>query len=294
MELKNLITFQTILDEGSFTAAADKLGYTQSTITFQIDQLEQELSVKLFERIGRKMVLTAAGKELIPYVAEVMASVGKLRYVGKGLLDCEGELHIGVAETFLSYKLPDALKQFVNQAPKAKLFIHSMNCYEIRNHLVSGALDVGVFYSDIGGIGENLVLNNIASYPITLIASPTTAKKFSDFTTPGQQIQIPLIINEPNCIFRQIFEKYLAENGICLDHTIELGSIATIKRLVINDVGISFLPRFTVEEELHNGSLVEIPTNVAHGELTITCAYHKNKWVSPLLQLFVDCVRTIQ
>ncbi len=290
MELKNLMTFQTILEEGSFTAAADKLGYTQSTITFQIDQLEQALSMKLFERIGRKMVLTAAGKELIPYVAEVLSSVDKLYCVGKEVQDCEGALHIGVAETFLCYKLPDLLKEFIRQAPKAKLFIHSMNCYEIRNQLVDGTLDVGIFYSDIGGIGDNLILRDIGSYPISLVASPSNAEKFSDFTTPGQQIQIPLIINEPNCIFRQIFEGYLKERGICLDHTIELGSIETIKQLVISGLGISFLPRFTVERELQNGSLAEIPTNVRHRDLTIVCAHHKNKWISPLLRLFCNCI----
>jgi len=62
------------------------------------------------------------------------------------------------------------------------------------------------------------------------VASPGTAQRFSDFTTPEQQLSIPLIINEPNCIFRQIFEEYLNDNSIILDHTIELGSIATIKK----------------------------------------------------------------
>ncbi len=290
MELKYLTTFKTIVEEGSFTAAAEKLNYTQSTITFQIDQLEQELSVKLFEKVGRKMVLTSAGKELLPFVSEVFDAVSKLHYLDKDIAECEGELHIGVAETFLCYKLPKALKSFVKIAPKAKLYINSMNCYEIRNQLISGALDVGIFYQDIGGYNDSLAVTPIQSYPITLVASPNTAKRFSDFTTRNQQHKIPLIINEPNCIFRQIFEKYLKDNGICLDHTIELGSIATIKSLVQNDVGVSFLPKFTVDEELKNGTLVEIKTNVEHNSLTIACGYHKNKWLSPLIKEFVKCI----
>ena len=63
MELKYLQTFRTIVDEGGFSKAAKKLNYTQSTITFQIGQLEQELSVRLFEKIGRTMVLTKAGEQ---------------------------------------------------------------------------------------------------------------------------------------------------------------------------------------------------------------------------------------
>ncbi len=290
MELKYLATFKTIVEEGSFTAAAEKLHYTQSTITFQIDQLERELSVKLFEKVGRKMVLTYAGREFIPRVNEVLGAVGKLYYLNKDVSECEGELHVGVAETYLCYKLPEILKVFVNKAPKARLFIHSMNCYEIRNQLIDGTLDVGVFYKDIGGCRDSLTIKPIESFDITLVASPDTKKRFSDFTTPNSHHKIPLIINEPNCIFRQIFEKYLKDNGIVLDHTIELGSIATIKSLVQNDVGVSFLPKFVVENEIRDGSLAEIETNIEHNKLTIVCGYHKNKWISPLMQLFLDCL----
>lgn len=288
MELKNLWTFKTIVETGSFTAAADKLNYTQSTITFQIDQLEKELGVDLFEKVGRKMMLTSAGKEFIPYVENVFGAVEKMKYFDKSLEECQGELHIGVAETYLSYKLPEALKKFVNKAPKAKLYIESMNCYEIRNKLISGDLDMGIFYKDVGGLGDNLVIHTLGTYPVSLVASPDTAKRFSDFKTPDRQMQIPLIINEPNCIFRQIFEKYLQETSIILDHTIELGSIATIKNLVKNDVGVSFLPKFTVEQDLENGDLTEIETDVDHREISIACGYHKNKWISPLMQLLVD------
>ncbi len=290
MELKYLTTFKTIIEEGSFTAAAEKLHYTQSTITFQIDQIEQELSVKLFEKVGRKMVLTSAGKEFLPRANEVLEAVNKLRYLGGDVAECEGELHIGAAETYLCYKLPQKLREFVAKAPKAKLNIQTMNCYEIRNALVAGELDIGIFYSDVGGLGDSLIIKPLASFEVVLVASPNTAKRFSDFKTPNKQHKIPLIINEPNCIFRQIFEKYLQDNGIILDHTIELGSIATIKNLVQNDVGVSFLPKFTVENELKNGLLTEIETNVEHNKLTIACGYHKNKWISPLMQLFLDCM----
>ena len=73
-----------------------------------------------------------------------------------------------------------------------------------------------------------------------------------------------------------------------LDHTIELWSIPTIKNLVRNNVGISFLPRFAVQEELDNGELVEIPTEVANANISAVCGHHKNKWMSPLMQLFID------
>ena len=112
MELKYLYTFYVIVEEGGFTRAAKRLNYTQSTITFQIGQLEQELSIQLFERIGRKMVLTKAGEGLVPYVEEVLNSVDRLRNFEEDLTSWKGDLRVGVGETILSYKLPPVLKAF--------------------------------------------------------------------------------------------------------------------------------------------------------------------------------------
>ena len=288
MELKYLNTFRVIVEEGSFTRAAERLNYTQSTITFQIGQLEQELSSRLFERIGRRMTLTKAGERLIPYVEEVMDSVDRLRNFQEDLTSWKGELRIGVGETLLSYKLPSVLKAFHRKAPDARLFLRSMNCYDIRDELMAGTLDIGVFYHDIGGIGTSLTTVPMKTYPLALVASQGVKERCPDFITPNQQLPVPFIINEPTCVFRQIFEGYLKEKSILLDHTIELWSIETIKRLVQSDVGVTFLPRFTVREELKKGTLAEIPTELSDTAVTAVCGYHKNKWVSPLMGLFVE------
>lgn len=287
MELKYLITFKAIVEEGGFTKAAKRLNYTQSTITFQIGQLEQELSAKLFERIGRRMVLTKAGERLLPYVEDVLNSVDRLQNFEEDLTSWKGDLKIGIGETLLSYKIPPILKVFHEQAPNARLFLRSMNCYDIRDELIAGSLDMGVFYHDIGGVGTNLVTKPLKAYKMALIASPTIKESFPDFITPNQKIPIPFLINEPNCIFRQIFEQYLREKSILMDHTIELWSIQTIKQLVQNDVGITYLPKFAVEQELKQGTLSEIPTELSDTTITAVCGYHKNKWVSPLMQLFL-------
>lgn len=293
MELKYLNTFRTIVAEGSFTKAAEQLNYTQSTITFQIGQLEQELSAKFFERIGRRMVLTEAGKRLVPYVEDVLNAVDRLRNFQEDLSNWKGELKIGVGETLLSYKIPPVLKAFHAKAPNARLFLQSMNCYDIRDELIAGTLDMGIFYHDIGGLGTSLTTIPLKSYPLSLVSSPATKERFPDFITPGQHIPVPLIINEPNCIFRQIFEQYLREKSILLDHTIELWSIQTIKQLVQSDVGISYLPTFAVQQELEQGVLVEIPTELSDTTITAVCGYHKNKWVSPLMQLFLELCETM-
>lgn len=288
MELKYLRTFRTVVNEGGFNRAAEKLNYTQSTITFQIGQLEQELSVPLFEKIGRRMVLTKAGEQLVPYVDEILQSVDKLRFFQADLSQCQGSLTIGVGETLLCYRLPALLKEFHQRAPNARLFLRSMNCYDIRDALLSGALDLGLFYEDVGGFGSQLTVQPMGAYSMSLVASPETKKRCPDFITPDRTIPVPFLINEKNCIFRQIFESYLQENSILLDHTIELWSVPTIINLVKNDVGISFLPTFTVQSELDSGALEAIPTGLAARTITAVCGRHKNKWISPLMRLFLE------
>lgn len=288
MDLKYLNTFRVIVEEGGFSKAAERLNYTQSTITFQIAQLEQELSTRLFEKIGRKMALTKAGERLIPYVDDVFASVDRLWSFEEDLAACQGSLHIGVAETQMCYRLPPVLKAFHKRAPKVRLFLRSMNCYDIRDELMAGTLDLGIFYNWVGGFDASLTTYPFGTYPLALVASPERKRQYPDFITPEQRIPIPLIINEPNCVFRQIFEQYLREKSILLDHTIELWSIPTIKNLVENDVGISYLPRFAVQAELDSGALAEIQTGLSHRTISAVCGHHKNKWISPLMQLFLD------
>ena len=293
MELKYLNTFQTIVGEGSFSKAAEKLSYTQSTITFQIGQLEQALGAKLFEKLGRRMVLTKAGEQLLPYVRDVLGAVEKLQYFACDLDQCQGELRVGVAESLLCYQMPEMLGEFYSRAPKARLFLQSMNCYDIRDALLKGDLDLGLFYDWVGGFGAQLTTMPLGSYPQVLVASPAIGARFGDFTTPDQTIPLPLILNERNSVFRKIFEEYLRQRSIRLDHTIELWSIPTIKKLVQHDMGVSYLPRFTVEEELAQGSLVALAEEVPDRSITAVCGYHKNKWVSPLMTLFMELLHQV-
>lgn len=294
MDLKYLRTFQTVVQEGGFTKAAERLNYTQSTITFQMSQLEQELGAALFEKIGRRMVLSQAGRQLVPYAAEVLAAVDKMQNFQADVAECQGDLHIGLGETLLCYKMPPVLQEFHQRAPRARLFLRSITCCEIRDELLRGSLDLGLFYEDIGGFGSSLQTIPLGVYPLALVAAPTVKEQFADFSTPDQTLPLPFIIDEPDCVFRQIFEEYLQRKQIRLDHTIELWSIPTIKNLVAGGLGFSFLPRFTVEEDLAAGRLAEIALDwsvLPAAELRAVCGLHKNKWVSPLMQLFIDLCR---
>lgn len=286
MDLRRFITLKTVVEEGSFLRASQKLCCTQSTVTFHIQQLEQEFSVQLFEKIGRRMCLTREGKKLLPPIYELTRVMDTLREAAKKESDPDGELRVVSGETLLSYRMPQVLQRFRQRAPKVRLSLQSLNCYVIRDALLNDEADVGVFYR----VGNDDALNRreLGEQLLVLVASPQIADV--DFTEPGRHNACSFIINEPQCVFRQIFESTLRQRRITVENTIELISIESIKRCVAANIGVSYLPRFTVANELASGELIELPFGEQSQTITAMCAHHAGKAVSPAMHIFIQCV----
>lgn len=290
MDLKYFITLKTILQEGSFQKAASKLSYTQSTVTSQIKSLEAELGVKLFEKIGRNMVLTQAGKDVLPHIDVVVESVNKIKNYGKSNKELGGKLKIAIAESLLSYKMQDVLKEFKLMAPKVELTFTSVNCYILQNAIIYGDIDIGVYY-DIGK-HNSVTTDKLGAFSLALVCSPDLNMDKRDFITPNQNKDLTLIGLEKQSINREIFEKYMKDKNINLNNIIELYSIETIKKSVAGNLGVAYLPRFTVKDELKKGALVELETSIPNKKITAQCVYHKNKWLSPAMKLFIKLVKS--
>lgn len=286
MDLRRFITFKTIVEEGSFAQAARKLCCTQSTVTFQIQQLEQELAYPVFEKVGRRMVLTPAGKLLLPRVRELTRVLEGIRQISTSEKVVAGDLRVMVGETLLAYKMPEVLKLFRLKAPKVRLSLQSVNCYVIRDSLLNDNTDLGVFYRV--GHDDALQIESFGQQELVLVASLQFPD--FDFTQYEQHIPVSFIINEPQCVFRQIFESTLRERKITLENTIELWSIESIKKCVAGNLGISFLPRFTVLRELESGELKELPFSTLPLSITALCAHHAGRTVSPAMKIFIDCM----
>lgn len=285
MELKYLNTVKTILETGSFQNAARKLNYTQSTVTFQIQQLEQKLNVKLFEKIGRKMVMTQAGKDIMPYIETILDTACQLSNYGKSVGELTGTLKVGFPESLLVYKMPMVLAKFRKAAPNVQLSLQIANCYEINDAIAKGSLDVGIHYT----IKPNpvIVTEKILSYPFALIAAPVLSKKEQDFIHSGQLKETSLIYSDVDCVYEELFNKYLNSKSIIMNSRILIQSIEAIKLCVMSNIGVAFLPRFTVEKELAEQKLQEIKTDMKEPEIFSMISYHKNKWISPAMELFV-------
>lgn len=290
MDIKYLKTFKAILESGSFQKAAEQLNYAQSTVTLQIQFIEQELSVKLFDKIGRKMELTQAGKDLLPYIDTILESVQQMENYNKEERELKGTLRVAMPETLLTYKMQPVLKKFRQRAPHVKLSLETANCYVIREEIMSGNIDMGIHY-DIGGYGNSVITEPLRRYPLSLIASPDLDEKESDFMEKGQRKNSCLLILDRKSIYHKILEEYLRRCDIVMNGEMEIGSAEAVKRSAASNLGIGFLPRFAVENQLKKGEVKELRTNLKENEITAVCIRHKNKWLTPAMSLFVRVLK---
>lgn len=292
MDLRYLQTFKEIIRQGGFSKAAQKLAYTQSTITFHVAQLEKELHTALFEKAGRRMVLTKAGEEFIPYVEEVLAAVEKMKNFQTDLAECKGTLRLGAPELLLCFRLPALLKEFHQQAPKVHLYLQSMSSRNVQKALKEDRIDIGLFYLNKQEVDENLTWKKGSTHPLVLCGSPHLLRKYPHFSALHQEYPLLSAIVQPMPgSLGEKFKDYLEERDIHLGNMIEIRSTQTIINLVKNDVGICYLPEFVVEEEVRRGTLMELETDRSAEPIVSAYGYRTNKWISPAMQLFLEILK---
>ena len=290
MKTQNLITFKTILEMGSFQKAADKLGYTQSTITFQIKQLEDELALKLFEKIGRHMELTQAGKDIMPYVDMILQGTEQISNYGKSLSEISGSLKIAVPDSILIYNLQPFLQAFAHEAPHVQIIINSIQSGEINQAIVNGAAEIGI-NCEKENYPDTVIHKKLGKYKAVLVASPFADRNQLDFITPHQRKPLSLICNEPDGYYQIDIDKYLDEKDIILNAPMQVQSIEAVKRCVMNNLGIAVVPTYSIGEELKNGALLPIKTELEDKTYNSFYVYHRNKWMSPQMQLALDLIK---
>lgn len=287
MNTKNLITLKTILETGSFQNAADKLNYTQSTVTFQMKQLEEELSIKLFEKIGRKMELTQAGKDILPYVETILQATEQINNYGKSLSEITGTLRLAIPDSILIYNMQSLIQAFLHKAPNIQLVINSLPSDEINHAIINGIADIGID-CDKGNYPDTIIHKLLSPFRACLVAAPFADTKELDFISPHQRKSLSMICNEPNSNYQRGITEYLERKDIILNPYMKMQSIEAVKRSVMNNLGIAYVPIFAIREELKNGSLIQIKTELDERMYTSVCVYHKNKWISPQMQLVLQ------
>ena len=290
MESKHLFTFLVVVEAGSFTRAAQKLDYAQSSITAQIQALELELGQPLFDRISKKIILTDAGRRLLPYAQEI----SRIHTMAQDALcsesDLTGTLRIGAPESLAAFRLPGIIKEYRERYPQVQIILKPGICWELVDFVRSGELDL-VFLLQPETEYKDLHIETLIHEEMALVAPLNHPLMLLSEVTPFDLKTETILHTETGCPYRILFERHLNSHGVFPDPKLEFWSIEAIKQCVMAGLGISFIPQVTVKSELSEGKLVKLNWNDESQRVATQVVYHHKKWISPALSEFLMTVQ---
>lgn len=287
MDTRLVRSFRAVVECGSYARAAERLGYTQSTITVHMRQLESELDIALFERIGRRMVLTEKGREALGMVDDLIAAEDRLLSLDGLGERLAGTLRVDVPETVICFALDAVIAEFRDKAPNVTLCLRDRTCFQVSENLRSGECDLGVSYA-FDWQPEDFVIEELARAPVEVV---TGASAVPLELRGGSTVDIPFIIDEPDSAIRRSFERHLSNSGCVLEEVIELWSSQAIRRLVELGTGFSVFPRFAIADGLADGSLRKVPCPFALETFPLYLGRRKTHWMTPAAELFAELLR---
>jgi DNA-binding transcriptional LysR family regulator len=252
LRLDHLRAFVAVVELGSFSAAAERLGVTQPAVSMQIRQLEKRLGVPLIERLGRRAQPSAAGQELFVHAGRIEAAVSSaLEAVAPHSSGAAGRVRIGTGATACIFLLPPALRELRQRHPALEITVTTGNTADIVKAIDDNRLDVGLVTLPVSGRSLHVtpVLDDefvaIAPREIGLPARVTAAALAA----------LPLLLYEPGGNTRRIADEWLAAAGAPLRPVMSLGSVEAIKQMVAAGLGCSILPQMAVRQEMASGAL---------------------------------------
>lgn len=288
MDIQELEAFWWIAQTGSFNRAAERLYLTQPSVTARIQALEKELGQALFERKPRGVRLTDAGRVLLPHAERVLQDIRKARQAVNDLQSATGgTLALGSALTTSTYTLPDILTRFKAAHPAVEVAVRTGRSNQIQQMVLEDTVQIGLVHSPLASQPDVLALP-LYDEPIVLIVQPRHPLADRKVVTPEQLVNEPFITSDRSAGYWSLVEQFLAGVGLVPRVTMELDSIETTKKMVMCGLGLSLLPRSTVENELRSGSLAIVPlSDTAHLSRQTLLIYRRGKIWSGISRAFL-------
>ncbi|MBI5593273.1 MAG: LysR family transcriptional regulator [Deltaproteobacteria bacterium] len=292
MELRQLKTFLTVARLLSFNRAAETLNYAQSTVSSQIKLLEEEFGQPLFDRLGKRIHLTEAGHMLIQYSQKMLDIEKETLAKVSGWEEPHGSLSIRMPQSIGTYFLPSILSKFQANFPKVGFDISTCAYEGLINELRTGIIDVAFLLADSVPFSE-LKTELLRIEPLVVVSSSDhpIAEQYNMHICDlaGQSIFLP----KHDCSYKMIFEQILTEKKVESVTFIEINSLETIKQCILNGLGIAMIPLMAVKKEIAQKEMTILPWPEETLETAILMIWHKDKWISPTLQAFMNTVKEV-
>ncbi len=289
MELYPLKVFLTVATERSFSRAGEKLLRTQPAISIAIQRLESDLKEKLIDRSGRELLLTDAGRVVLEYARRFQNLESDLENSLRELKDnYAGRLSIGANESMSLY-LIQHIEKYRRVFPKVKIQVRRSESSKIPSQLLDGQLELGVISYDPND--DHLLSEVIYTDRLTLIVSPQHRFANRPEISINELDMETFIAHNVISPYREAVLREFQRFKVPLNMDVEMPTIETIRRLVQDNEGVSFLPRMCVEQELKQGMLREIRVKELNLERKIRLVYPARRALSHAAKAFLEVVK---
>lgn len=287
MEFREISTFLQVAQYQSFSKAARHLGYSQAAVTIQIKQLEQELGVHLFDRIGKQISLTHQGQVFYQYAVSIRNELEQAKNAVSDPSTLSGKLCLGTIESICASIFPDLLAEYHRLHPEVTISIVTDSPGVLLDRMNENTIDI-VYLLD-RRIYDNRWCKTLEKPEENIfVASPdhelALVKRELEL---DEVLRFPFFLTEKDASYRHMLEQYLASINRSVKPFLEIGSTEFIIHMLLKNTGISFLPKFTVQRELQQKQLTALNVRGFQMQTWRQIFYHKNKWVTREMQEFL-------
>ncbi len=286
MDFDQLETFLEVARLSSFSRAAEKRFRTQPAISAQIRALEEEVGAKLLDRSGGKVSLTGAGKVFQKYAEEtlqarraVVTSIAEMERVPRG------EIVVGANEGTCLHILPEVFSEFKKQYPGVSVNINRLESVGILESVIDNSVDFGVVSLPVND--NRVTVVPIHRDELVIIAPPRHPLAKSKSVTIADAAKYPLLVPETGHT-RDAIEQLFNDRKLKLNVSMELDSSELLKRFVAADVGLGFIARSNVQEDVRAGALAAMPIADATIRRDLALVFRKDKALSRAALAFID------
>lgn len=257
MDIRQLEAFVAVVRTGSFRKAAEALYLSQPSLSARVQALEHTLHQALFYRRGRGVLLTEAGKALLPYAEQILETVRQAKQAVESMGSlANGRLTLGSARVIGTYVLPGILEEFRKRFPGVMVAIRTGRSSEVLQWVVEGEVSVG--------LARSLVHPEVASFhlydeEIVLVTHPEHPFARRRQVTIHEVARQPLILYDRESSYFVLIDEVCRKAGIVPWVLMHLDSVEATKQMVERGLGISFLPRSSLKRETREGTLAVVP-----------------------------------
>lgn len=284
--LRQLSIFVEVLKSGSTTQASSVLALSQSAVSASLSDLEEQLKVSLFDRVGKRLVVNENGRLLYPKALALLEQATEIEQLFN---HSDGALRIAASTTIGNYILPETLAIYRQDFPHTPLELTVGNSREIIQAVADFRVDLGFVEGPCHH--PDLITRPWLSDELVVFAAPGSPQAEAGEVSLEALIAAPWILRETGSGTRKVLEHSLMQHLPGVRPILELGNSEAIKHAVRHGIGISCLSRRVVAEQLASGSLVELVTPFGTLERTLFLIYHRQKHLSASLLRFLSCCR---